>query len=571
MRANPASALAFSRQRFSNGDYALTLPAPPVTTASPAAQVPATPAPPRRAARSGLFRCFITSLAACLLIITGAVYWTKVRRILESATLAADPVTTTADETDAPPPLIHDGPTVPVTRKRVLASRSAKVSDPPATVADSEPADSGADSTPGEGGEAAAAAATAPLGGDAAAAAAPLVLLSSDPAAVCLDGTPGGFYHRPAPPGGEPRKWVVVLGDGDGAPECADKAACRARGKSRFGTSKLMSPTLEGADPAPPPLVSPDCHSSPGFCAWHHVLLPYCSQDWWAGRASRPSRKTWGRSFAGHEILRAALDALVAAGAGGLGEASEVLLVGAGAGGHGVWANADFVASRLPSARVSALVLNAFHAQCHSGGGAGGGGAYGGSGRTAVSPAADLSCAALSQRSSLWNAHVDADCAAAQAAAGESPGACLLGGAAAPHVSARTFIAQALLDRAALEAHFGMPASVSSSTAGPGAAAFLSEWRAGLGAALHGVAAAPRGHGAFAPACEQRIGGGGGGPRVDGKDFQTALALWYAAPPPSSKRGARAAAKQHTHVDSCGGGAGGGALACNPSCGGGAG
>lgn len=349
----------------------------------------------------------------------------------------------------------------------------------------------------------------------------------------------------------------------DGSSECSDKNACRARGKTKFGASKLFEPTLEEVTPEPPLLALSCAASAAGFCGWHHVLLPYCSQDWWSGRTARPAKRTWGRHFAGHEILRAALDALGSTPGptgGSLGDAAEVLLVGAGAGGHGVWANADFLAARLPRARVSALVLNAFHAPCHVTP------AYAGSGRVALQPAADWSCAALAQRAAVWDAHVDPECAAAQAAAGGSKGLCLLGGTAAPHVSTRVFVAQAQFDRAVLEAHFGMPASVTASTAGPGAkappgaAAFLAAWRKSLGAALTAAGGAAAGHGVFAPTCMTGLSASSahGHPRVGGKDFPTALAEWYAAPP---KRGGT---RSLVLVEQCEGKAA--PLACNQAC-----
>lgn len=390
----------------------------------------------------------------------------------------------------------------------------------------------------------------------------PLSLLAAGHGAVCLDGSPGAFYHRPALPSGSPTKWILVLGDGDGVSECADKVTCRSRTKSRFGSSALLDPTLEAVSPAPP-LSSTDCDALPGFCSWHYVLVPYCSQDLWSGRVTQPTKKTWGRTFAGHEILSAVLDSLQTA---GLSEATELMLVGTGAGGHGVWANADYVAERLPKTRVKALVLNAFHTSC------GVVAAYGGSGRVAVTPAADWSCTALAQRATLWDAYVDTGCAsaAAQASGSTSSGGCLLGATAAPHVKTPVFIAQAIFDRPSLETHFGLPASVLASTAGPGGRAppgalnYLTAWRQALLKALASVGVR---RGVFAPACTQSLVLlDAAGPRIQDKSLAAALGDWYVATQPAtaSKRPATPAAHL---IDACGGtGSAGAPLACNPSC-----
>ena len=336
--------------------------------------------PPRRTFRLGPFRLTVGLLILCFAILSVARSWSRQGELTEADTWRADESTISTPTRD--------------TRSR----RGLKASGARSRSSNDAPQHGGSEIIGGPLHEPTSGATQISVGdeegdtrgSDAAAAVTPLVLLKA-PYAVCLDGSHAGYYHRPAPPGGEPHKWVIVLGDGDGSSECFDKNACRAKGKTKFGASKLFEPTLEEVTPEPALLA----HNCAGFCGWHHVLLPYCSQDWWAGRAARPSKRTWGRHFAGHEILRAALDALSGGSTAGpdgvsLSDATEVLLAGAGAGGHGVWANADFVATRLPRARVSALALNAFHAPCQATH------AYAGSGRVALQPAADWSCAALS-------------------------------------------------------------------------------------------------------------------------------------------------------------------------------
>ena len=494
MKANPASALAFARTRFSN-----TSTAPESSPGSP----------PLRRAASGLFTRFI------LIVFIGILLFTTALTIRRS--------------------WIPEG----------LDESAQHLQGSAALPEQAEPSDSSHESSPPH--------ASGRPGS---------LSLLKHPRAVCLDGSHAGYYYRPAPPDGSPQKWVIVLGDGDGSSDCGDKPSCRARGKTRFGSSRFFDPALDSVTPLPP-LISLDCSLSGQFCTWQHVYVPYCSQDMWTGRVSKPSKRTWGRHFAGHEILEALLSALQSASPGGLGDATEVLLVGAGTGGHGIWANADYVSKRLPGARVSGLVLNAYHRPCSSAG------QYGGSGRVPVPPSADWGCTALAQRSSLWNSYADQGCVTAVASApgGGSIGACLLGATAAMHVTTPVFIAQALLDRDSLATHYGMPLSVTASTAGPGGKAppgaleYLTDWQHGAVASLSSLAkSAPGGRGVFAPACTQSISLDGGGPLVDGKDLLGAFTQWYA-----HQQGKKGLAAGHVAlVDTCASSRG--VLACNPSC-----
>ena len=64
--------------------------------------------------------------------------------------------------------------------------------------------------------------------------------------ARCLDGSPGGFYYRPASTAAAKRKWKFHF---QGGAWCSDAASCAQRSQTGLGSSKAWAPTLgrEGA------------------------------------------------------------------------------------------------------------------------------------------------------------------------------------------------------------------------------------------------------------------------------------------------------------------------------------
>lgn len=95
-----------------------------------------------------------------------------------------------------------------------------------------------------------------------------------------------------------------------------------------------------------------DSASNPDWWDNHHVLIPYCTGDLHSGTVTTPTEDTFDLYFAGHLVLAAVLDELVAL--HGLSSASDIIVSGDSAGGIGVWMNVDYVAERFPNARVTA-------------------------------------------------------------------------------------------------------------------------------------------------------------------------------------------------------------------------
>ena len=95
------------------------------------------------------------------------------------------------------------------------------------------------------------------------------------------------------------------------------------------------------------------------FAQWHHVLVPYCSQDLHSGQVTAPTNATFNLFFAGHLIYEAVLDAMQAA--HNLSAATDIILSGDSAGGMGVWPNLDYTALRYPNARVVGAPIAGFY------------------------------------------------------------------------------------------------------------------------------------------------------------------------------------------------------------------
>lgn len=165
------------------------------------------------------------------------------------------------------------------------------------------------------------------------------------PNAQCNDGTHGMYYQRKGRPGST--RWVIML-EGGGACSSPEECERRQRNRPELMTSDaaLHVDTLHRSG-----ILSVDEVHNPLFYDAHHIEILYCSSDWWSG-ARGNVRELGGLHMRGHTILRATLDQLRDE---GIEDATEILLVGASAGGIGVELNLDQVAQWFPDARVRGL------------------------------------------------------------------------------------------------------------------------------------------------------------------------------------------------------------------------
>ena len=75
--------------------------------------------------------------------------------------------------------------------------------------------------------------------------------LLTDEKALCLDGTPAGYYFQPASSPESQTKWVIYL---NGGGECDSEDSCVEATTNKLGSSKYFKSTA-----SPPQLASSRC------------------------------------------------------------------------------------------------------------------------------------------------------------------------------------------------------------------------------------------------------------------------------------------------------------------------
>ena len=110
--------------------------------------------------------------------------------------------------------------------------------------------------------------------------------------AVCLDGSPAGYYVHYGKYIGTilksynfiyflgttmPKKWIIHL---QGGAWCYDEDDCVSRTKTIFGSSKDWKDCFDDFSPG---VMSDDCKVNPHFCGWSMVYVGYCDGASFAG------------------------------------------------------------------------------------------------------------------------------------------------------------------------------------------------------------------------------------------------------------------------------------------------
>ena len=161
--------------------------------------------------------------------------------------------------------------------------------------------------------------------------------------AVCLDGSPSGFWFRPGTGAGA-NNWIVFL---EGGGWCYDEEACLYRSGTMLGTSTQWPATR----PVDRPLFSADPRVNPDFHDWNIVNVGYCDGASFSGDRDEPvivdQRKLY---FRGSRILHQLFRHLVET--KGMGRAANVLLSGCSAGGLATIVHADQVSKYFGSGTV---------------------------------------------------------------------------------------------------------------------------------------------------------------------------------------------------------------------------
>ena len=176
--------------------------------------------------------------------------------------------------------------------------------------------------------------------------------LLQDPLAVCLDGSPGGFYLRPGlGPGAS--TWLIEM---EGGGWCTSVNDCIGRSKGPIGSSSSWPPrgcpSMDGGSNG---MLSSDCAQNPHFCNATGVHMNYCDGASFSSAAgATPVGGGVTLHFSGAFIFNATIAALLKA---GLSSATSVILKGCSAGGLGVYLHCDLFSEMLAAAGVAAKVV----------------------------------------------------------------------------------------------------------------------------------------------------------------------------------------------------------------------
>jgi len=160
--------------------------------------------------------------------------------------------------------------------------------------------------------------------------------------AVCLDGSPPVYYHRPGKDEGM-NKWFIHM---QGGGWCLSMEDCYQRSLTTLGSSKKYPKTLnlenEGG------YFSADPHKNPLLHNWNSVSVRYCDGASWSGNNSTVSEFNGQKLyFRGRPIVTALIADLLEN--RGLQSADEVIISGCSAGAIATFYHVDLFAQSVPA------------------------------------------------------------------------------------------------------------------------------------------------------------------------------------------------------------------------------
>jgi hypothetical protein len=251
--------------------------------------------------------------------------------------------------------------------------------------------------------------------------------LLANQSAVCLDGSPGGYYLR----AGSADSWLIEM---EGGGWCYTAELCLQRAATAIGSSKNWPstgcPSMDGGSKG---MLSNNCSVSQ-YCGWTAAHVNYCDGGSFAGHVDQPVSVDGTKLyFRGRDILDATIDALLES---GLSRAKEVIFKGCSAGGLAVLLHLDYFASRVkqsnPAIRVVGMPDAGFFLDHATAGG----------GPSVYTPEIQ-SAVALHQP--LQQGSVNDACLAAHTPTGDA-WKCFMAEATLPHIATPFFMTQDLFD-----------------------------------------------------------------------------------------------------------------------------
>jgi len=155
--------------------------------------------------------------------------------------------------------------------------------------------------------------------------------LADDRSAICLDGSPAGYYVDDV---ANSEGWAIYL---EGGGLCLEPFDCIQRTKSKLGSSKYWAESFSDTTN-----VLSDGPENP-FANFSKVWVPYCSGDMYTG-SSIKNHLLAGLSTCGFNIVDTVLEHLY--NTTSFAGAKQLLLSGGSAGGFGAFHLADYVGER---------------------------------------------------------------------------------------------------------------------------------------------------------------------------------------------------------------------------------
>jgi hypothetical protein len=158
--------------------------------------------------------------------------------------------------------------------------------------------------------------------------------------AVCLDGSPGMYYHRPGTGTGA-NKWYIHQ---EGGGWCSSVGACQGRSLTNLGSSKNYTATIAETSG----YFSLDAAINPLMYNWNMVYFKYCDGGSFSGSnaSSTPSGvENTVLHWRGKHVLNGGITDMLQK--RGLAQAAEVVVSGCSAGGLAAFLHCDHFANRI--------------------------------------------------------------------------------------------------------------------------------------------------------------------------------------------------------------------------------
>jgi len=172
-----------------------------------------------------------------------------------------------------------------------------------------------------------------------------LQLLDPATGALCLDGSPAGYYLTQ---NGNASTWIIDFQRGG---MCSSAEDCLARSTTELGSSKSWPKywyplsALSFAEESG--FISDSTWTNPKLASWNKVRVQYCDGDLYSGNRLEPYQFNGSTLyFRGQSIVEAVFDDLARF---GLYNATEIIITGCSAGGISVYLHIDWIRKRIPA------------------------------------------------------------------------------------------------------------------------------------------------------------------------------------------------------------------------------